>query len=355
MAEKGSRRSFILKSALAGTASLVAGAEAAQKKPERKLKVGVFGLDYSFWPNIWADLLCPEGKHSGTSLLNMDVSHVWDKDMKKAEEFAKKWGCEVVKKYDGMLGKVDGVVNGGFYNVPWQHKMLRPYIEAGVPTYLSRPWSSRLKDMDSMLELAAKNNTPICATATYEHYNEADSYQEKLKNVGQIEAVFATCSTREYPAHFHLPYMMMKILGYNVEQVSLITDDPTKTTYMQDTFVYSATKNQPPFVLSMHAVPSVYVFSFTIIGKEGTESSQMPGKSSYFYRFIPQLIDIQKTLEGKTYQPLDIVRKKFEVFIAGYYSHVERGGAPVKVGTVPSDWQFPLWKPNWYDDSDFKD
>ena len=63
MSEKGSRRSFILKSAAAGAASLVAGAGsgAAQKKSQGKMKVGVFGLDYSFW-SLWADLLNPEGE-----------------------------------------------------------------------------------------------------------------------------------------------------------------------------------------------------------------------------------------------------------------------------------------------------
>jgi len=354
MPDKETRRSFLTKSAAAGTASLIAGStsEAAQKKAGSKLKVGVFGLDYTFW-NLWADLLSPEGKSSGTNLFNMEASHVWDKDIKKAENFAKKWGCTVVKKYDGMLGKVDGVVNGELYNVPWQHKMFRPYIEAGVPTYLSRPWSSRLRDLDYMLDLAAKNNTPLCASAAYEHYNEADNFQHKLKSIGEIEAVFATCGANDRP-HFHIPYMMMKILGYNVDKISLMTNDPKKPDYLQTTYIYSAAENQPQYALSMHG-SRAYVFSFTIIGKEGTESVNMPSGASYFYRFAPQLIDIQKTLDGKSYQPFDIVRKKFEAVLTEYYSHYERGGTPVKVGTVPQDWQLPPWMPNWYDDSDFKD
>ncbi|MBT4485446.1 MAG: hypothetical protein HOC71_17405 [Candidatus Latescibacteria bacterium] len=354
MAENKSRRSFLAKGALAGAATLTAGAtaEAATQNPGRKLKIGVFGLDYTFW-NIWADLLSPEGKNSGTSLLNMVPSHVWDKDQKKAEEFAQKWGCEVVKKYDGMLGKVDGVVNGDLYNVPWQHKLLRPYIEAGVPAYLSRPWSSRLRDLDSMLELAAKHNTPICATATYEHYNEADNFQGKMKNIGEIEAVFATCGAGDRP-HFHIPYMMMKILGYNVEEISLMTNDPKKPNYLQSTYVYGATDSQPQYALSMHG-SRAYVFSITIVGKEGTEWACMPSGASWFYRFLPQLVDIQKTIDGTNYQPLDIVRKKFECVLTEYYSHYERGGTPVKLGTVPPGWQLPPWRPDWYDDSDFKD
>ncbi len=357
------RRDFLKKAAGVATAASLAAAtastvHAAPKKNSGKLKLGVFGLDYTFW-GLWADILSPKGRWSKGDFFNMEPAYVWDKDKKKAQEFAKKWDCEVVDKYDGMLGKVDGVVNGELYNVPWQHKLYRPYIEAGVPSYLQRPWSSCLRDMDEMLDLAAKHNTPIIATATYEHYNEADTFQSRLKNVGEIKSVFATCGAGDRP-HFHTPYMMMKILGYNVDTISLITSDPMgrrgregKPFYLSANYVYSESTNQPPYVLTMHA-SAPDVFSFKIVGSEGTEEAIMPGGSSYFFRFAPQLMDIQITIETKkNYQPLDIVRKKFECVLTEYYSHYERGGAPVKVGTVPTDWQLPPWRPNWYDDSDF--
>ena len=70
------------------------------------MTLGVFGLDFTFW-GIWADLLSPQGRYLGTSALRMRPTHVWDKDVKKAQEFAKRWGCQVVDRYDGMVGKVD--------------------------------------------------------------------------------------------------------------------------------------------------------------------------------------------------------------------------------------------------------
>jgi hypothetical protein len=344
-----SRRTFLKSTAgIVGAASLAAPHAAhAKTSAGKKLKIGVFGLDYTFW-GLWAGLLNPEG----TDFFNMEISHVWDKNTQKAKEFADKWGCKVVKNYDDMLGHVDGVVNGGFYNVPWQHKMFRPYIEAGVPTYLSRPWSSRMKDLNEMLELAAKHDTPLIATATYEHYNEADNFKGQLENVGEIESVYATCGAGDRP-HFHIPYMMMKILGDNIEEVSMMTNDPKKPSYLQSTYIYGATEDQAPYALTMHSLRS-YVYSFQINGKLGTENVSMPGNANYFIRFAPQLIDIQKTIATKSnYQPFDFVRKKHEMVMSEYYSHYERGGAPVKVGTVPQDWQYPLWRPDWYDESDF--
>jgi hypothetical protein len=91
----------------------------APAAPIEPMKVGVFGLDYSFW-SIWADILSPKGKHLGASVLRMRPTHVWDKDVKKAHDFAAQWDCEVVPRYDGMLGKVDAVLNGELNSVPWQ-------------------------------------------------------------------------------------------------------------------------------------------------------------------------------------------------------------------------------------------
>ena len=124
---------------------------------------------------------------------------------------------------------------------------------------------------------------------------------------------------------------MMKILGYNVEEVSMMTNDPKKPSYLQSTYIYGEKENQPSFALSMHG-SHANVYSFQIIGRQGTENDSMPGGTSYYLRFASQLRDMQSTIEKKeNYQPLDIIRKKFECVITEYYSHYEQGGAPVKI------------------------
>ncbi len=352
-----SRRSFIGKAAAAaaaGTAAVgVVKPSEAQTAPARKIKVGAFGVgEYTFW-GLWADYMSDKGS-AGTALLNMEITHVWDVDPQKARAFADKWGGAAVKRYDEMVGKVDGVACGGLYEVPWQHRLFRPYLEAGIPVYLSRPWSNRLRDLDEMLELAEKHNAALMATAAYEHYSDADSLKARLKNVGTIKAATATCTGGDFP-HFHIQYMMPRILGYNVEQVSLVANDLMKVRYLQNSYIYAGTEQQPPFVCGMYSAPGPYVYNITIVGTEGVETASMPGNTGYFYRFAPQLIDMQKTFATKKHwQPLDEVRKKFEIFLAAHYSHQVKGGAPVPVGSVPVDWAPAIIRPNFVDEAMFR-
>src|SRR5437016_3645549 len=164
-------------------AATLAGPVSPQAPTQRKRKIRVGALnvgEYTFW-GIWGDILSPKGKFGG-GLFNMEITHCWDLNPKLAREFAAKHDCVAIDKYDGMVGKVDAIAFGGLYEVPWQHLLAKPYVEAGIPTYLSRPFSYRLRDIDFILNLAAKHSTPLMATSVQEHYYQASYLKDRLKN-----------------------------------------------------------------------------------------------------------------------------------------------------------------------------
>ena len=351
---RSGRREFLKMAGAGVVAALTTGevASGAVLNPIPVMKVGALGLDYSFW-DIWANLLSPKGKYEGTSLLRMRPAYVWDKDTRKARDFADKWDCEVVERYDAMVGKVDAVVVGDLILAPWQHLLLRPYIQAGIPSFLQRHWSDSLVHMDEMLDLAAKHSTPVMATVPFEHNDEASTAVHQLTTAGEVLGAFATAEIPDEP-HFHIPYLMMKILGYDVDSISMNADDVRKTGFLSVDYFYPATDKRKPFVLSMQGA-GTDLFAFEIICKQHNVSASIPAGSDAITRFFPQLMDIQKTFEKRAmYQPLEVLRKKFQCLQTAYYSKMERNGSPVKVGTVPADWAIPAWKPDAYSAADFR-
>ena len=338
--------------------SLAAGAPvpAASAQQSRKLRVGAMAVgEYTFW-GIWADILSAKGKLGG-GLLNMEITHCWDVNPKLAAEFAAKYDCVSVPRYDGMLGKVDAIAFGGIYETPWQHLLARPYVDARVPTYLSRPFAYRLGDLDSILELAARRGTPLMATSVQEHSSQASFLRERIKRVGTIKAVHATSWSNEYPGHFHAQWFVPKALGFDVDKVSLITDDERNATYMQETMLFRGRDGQPPFLAAIAAATEHHYLAVNVIGDKGTESvtvDRSPDVRETLYAyFAPQLFDMQRTFQGEHYQPFETIRKKTKNFLAGYYSHLERGGQLVGVDSVPADWSPRHLKPNWIDPSIF--
>jgi hypothetical protein len=335
-------------------ASALAPAPAvAQVAPIEPMKIGVFGIDFTTFWGIWADLMSPNGTYLGTSALRMRPTHVWDKDRQKAEDFARRWECEVVDRYDGIVGKVDAILNGALQNVPWQHLLMRPYLEAGIPCFLQRHWADTIGHLDEMLDLAARHSAPVMATVPFEHFRETEALIGRLPAIGDIQGAFGTSAVADEP-HFHLPYMALKVLGYNVEWVSMTTDDVRRVGYLNINYGYPRVESRRPFVASLHAAQPD-PFTLTVVGQRGTVSASMPSTANYYTRFFDQLVDIQRTFERKAeYQPAEVIRKKYLCLQAAYYSTLERGGAPVNVGSVPTDWALPAWMPGWYDGSEFR-
>jgi hypothetical protein len=361
-----SRRGFIKASATAGAASLLTGTAAsanASPMSGKKLRVGAMAVGaMSFWPYSWGDLMSPAAPHfnqgsAGTSLLNMEISHVWDINFGEAQKFAAVVGAKAVRNYDDMVGEVDGVAFGGYNEIPWQHKLARPYIEAGIPTFLNRPFAYCLRDIDEILELASKHGTPIMATDLYEHIHGTSSLKSSLKNVGEIECVHSTCLASDYPAIFHTPYMMLKIFGADIRNVSIITDDPLKSTYLAGNYLYNGWDGQKPFMCTLTKT-SGDLYTFTVTGTDGIETSRLTQladrQDDLLTHHLPILVDMQRTFEGTSHEPFDNIRRKTEIFLTGFYSSIERGGAPVDVGSVPVDWRAHPAEPRWIDDSMFK-
>ena len=351
MSASTSRRSFITKGAAVGAASVLAGTKTqAQPSPDRKLRIGVIGVGrWSFMTWSWSDIIegtkqgTPRGNF-GTPFLNMEITHVWDPDPKAAERFAKQLDITVAKKYDDMLGKIDGLIFADMLTVPYMKTIAKPYLEAGVPTYLGRPFAYSLRDIDDILESAAKGNTPIIATAKYEHYKEVPALRNKIKNVGRIRIVQVAANTLDFPMHFHIQFMMPKILGYDIKQVSLFYESETRSQYVHETYLYPGKEKQPPYVCTIDGSGIPDSFHIRIVGDQGIETASMlrgygDWQDDLQFRYAPQIIDMQRTFYGKNYEPYDIVRKKTEIFLTAFYSALERGGAPVDVGTVPVDWR----------------
>ena len=363
-----SRRGFLATGVAVGAAAaMTSGRTARAETPQKKIRVGVMGVGRgSFMSYSWADIIMPTAKkpedarrqNFGTPFLNMEITHVWDQKREAAQKFAELLGAEVVDKYDGMVGKVDAIIQGGFNEVPWQHKLAKPYLETGIACYLSRPVAYSLKALDEILDTAAKHNTPLIATDMGEHFYEIKPFKERMENIGRINGAYGTVWARDFPMHFHLQYTMLRIFGYDVEQVAVMTDKVMRNTYLQETYIFKGWEEQPAFPCAIHGTPSRDFYSITIMGADETLRTERmftpDWRDELLFNQSNHIIAMQRTFEGDQFQPLDIIRKKTEIFLTGFYSHVERGGAPVKVGTVPLDWQAPPSQPDFIDEAIFK-
>ena len=366
--QQSDRRTFLKSAAVAASAVALTGTGAAAQSassPSGKLRIGVVGVVNSFTSWSWSDLIehdregnNPWGGSFKTPFLGMDITHVWDLDSEAAQEYAQRLDAVAVKRFDDMVGKVDGVIFGVMADVPWYKYLARPYIEAGIPVYLSRPFAYCLRDVDEILDLAAKHDTRILATAKYEHYNEVPALRSRLEDLGKLRLVHATGNANDWPMHFHIMFMMMRILGYDVKQVSLVTDGIKRNRFCQLTLLYNGSDEQPPYLCTIHGLRNKDQLSVSMFGDTHTVTTNMvrspDWQDSLLFRYAPQVIEIQRTFQGDLFEPLENIRKKTRIWLAAYFSHLERGGGMVDVDGLSPDWRAPYPQPDRIDESMFR-
>ena len=397
MDENLSRRSFVGKTAVAGAAiaagSKIANAQSKNRPITELLSIGVIAvgdnshMNYDLqaptinptFSNTW-----PVGRATG-----MQITHCWDIKPEVNEAFAKKYKCTAVKNYYDMVGKVDGMIFAGFNEVKWWPKLAKPYLEAGIPCSLNRPFAFSMKDAHEIVDMAQKHNTPIMCPDEREYYQQAIVARMKVAELlkeGRI-VVGANGDNQagnEYPQHgVHGLFFMLAILGLDVELASLQADgwwrEKTKTspkpqTWAQITLKYNgieipeAGKQTSPFIASQLQAGVAgdsqiclyyggkgrgsWEIAHPLTGVNGTTAINY---ERMYYMFFPEILAMQRMfITREMPQSYDYILKKTQIFLTAFKSHLEHDGALIRVADLHENWEAPIPYPDWIDESIFK-
>ena len=97
----------------------------------------------------------------------------------------KEFGVELVDKPEDIIGKVDGVlvesVDGSVH-----YERAKPFIEAGLPTYIDKPFACSLKDAKALVELGEKKGVPLFSSSSLRYALEVVALKEKEGEIGKV-------------------------------------------------------------------------------------------------------------------------------------------------------------------------
>ena len=137
---------------LATTASSArANVSFKRKSPSSRelLEVGILMGIGGHSDTIWGRLLNPpEGQMRRTGMI---FTKVWSVDRNTAELFNRRYGAEIVNNFDDMVGKVHGVFVDDLDAVAYNYKLAEPYLDAGIPTFVHRPFADSMKKARDMV------------------------------------------------------------------------------------------------------------------------------------------------------------------------------------------------------------
>jgi hypothetical protein len=388
METESSRRSFFGQAAIASGAAL-AGTEAASAQTKPKLpetdliRVGAVALGDNSHLNysIWAPMINPvePDKWPVGRTTRMLITHCWDRDPALAQAFAGKYKCEAVKTYDGMVGKVDGMIFGGFNECKWWVKLARPYLEAGIPCFLNRPFAYSMRDAREICDLSKKHNAPILCTDEREYIQQAlvarAKMEELLSQKRTILGGHSTNASGEWSQHgVHGLYFLLAVFGMDVDSAGYQADGwwkektPTATVqhWGQLSLQYRGIRiegkgeSKHPFMVSqLQTWPraDIALRVYHDLGWWDIAHEHTPGDNSFprhFYLFFPTVLAMQRMFETRQMQwSHEYILQKTKIFLTAFKSHLEHRGAMIPVDSLPDDWEAPSPYADWIDERIF--
>ena len=350
------------------------------------LQVGAVALGDNSHMNygIWAPMINPTDDWPWGRTTRMRIAYCWDRDPDIAAAFAEKYDCEAVRNYDDMVGKVDGMIFAGFNEAPWWPQLARPYLEAGIPCHINRPFAYSMRDARQMCDLSVEHNAPILVTDERESIQEAYAAHGVLRELVEegrtiLGATSDNSAGNEYPQHgVHGLYYLLGVFGLDVAAASLqadgwwrettaVVDHPMQYGLLQLRYrgiEFDGERLQDkPFVVSQQQlsgygtgacntrlyytggwrdVDSVYLFNI------------QRSETQMYHLFFPTVLEMQRLFETRQMRwSHEYILQKTRIFLAGFKSHLEQGGGMVAVDDLADDWKAPNPWPDWLDNTMF--
>lgn len=297
---------------------------------------------------IWGRLMNPPaGEVRRTGML---FTKVWSADPTVAEYFRRRFGVEIVKSFDSMAGKVHAMFVDDFFAAAYDYKLAQPYLEAGIPTVIRCPQADSMRKARDMVSRAKKGGAPLMTGSDWEHLKEVHTVRSKVKRE-EITGYEAWNSSADFYSHgIHGLWLAYAAIGGGIQSVSFKTKDWRTGVNPHDpeksgiTRVLYKDRGKGPFSgkINEGQMPG--------IGGNNCALVIQPGNRAFInhlvdewardeFEWLPMLHRIQRMFEtGDMYQTYDEILEKTAMFLAAFYSHLEKNGEMVPLDALPEDW-----------------
>lgn len=113
-------------------------------------------------------------------------------------EKLKKFGVELVERPTDLLGKIDAVMIESQQGSRHLERA-RPFLEAGIPTFVDKPFAGSLKEAEALIALAQKHSAPLMSCSSLRYDPQIAAALAKQSELGKILSVevWGPCALHE--------------------------------------------------------------------------------------------------------------------------------------------------------------
>lgn len=254
----------------------------------------------------------------GTSKIAPDV-------IPKNTEQLRKYGVAILGDPAELFGKVDAVlvesVDGSVHR-----ERAMPFLEAGMPTYVDKPFACSLADARAMADVAMRKHLPMMSSSSLRYAPEVVAAKDPNSPLGAVVGATTYGPSPTHPRNpgmfhygIHPVEMLFTLMGPGCARLTCLSTPGAEVT----TGVWADGR-----VASIRGIRAgKQDYGFTLFGSKGVATQGVSTK--YIYReLLKKIVQMFQTKEA----PIDL-RETLEVvaFIEAARKSADAGGAPVEI------------------------
>ena len=317
--------------------------------PSDLLRVGMITGPGGHSYNIWGEKMNPPPGTLRTT--GMMMTCAWCLDAGMSQRFAEKYPeVRMVADPRDMIGQIDGVYIDDINAISLYPLLARPFLEAGIPTFVNRPFATSTAKGREMVETATQHGTALLTASTWEFSESAGDLRAKAADLPDIKGYVAHNSMSDYYSHgLHGVWYIHSILRDEIAKgrgrLRAAAYHTPNWRVPGGMIAYEHESPTRPYYGAMHmssgADGNAYMRIFG--DHRGDAEGRIPGRAGYFmYNAWNALqLGIQEMFEtGQSPETGEQLLEKLMMFLLPFYSVLERGGALVQREEL-GDWELP--------------
>jgi hypothetical protein len=280
--------------------------------------------------------------------LRLSVSHVWDADPNRAALYAQTHSIpNVAKRFNGMVGKVDGVVLSDSRAVAWHPRLAEPYLRSGTPVWIEGPLAYSLSAARRMIDMAVAGRTALAGAVVDEFLPLTKFLSRKVRDLAPLTAAAAVVSTcglaNSRWAGVEGVYLGCAIFGTLVRKLSLKLAPGKEPNYAL-ALDYDDIHGTRPLHIIVHGIPSktdrvwARLYGADMVDVRHVFSED--GAEAWLSTFAPAALAMHRSFASKVPpQPYDYLLAKNRLYLAACRSSQVPDGKQLVLADFEETWE----------------
>ncbi len=251
----------------------------------------------------------------------LTVQAIWDPDPEAARQVAALARIpEVLTEAAEAIGRVDGVIICDDITMAHQ-KRARPFLEAGMPTFVDKPLSPDPAEAAEIIALAQQTGAPLMSCSALRYARELAEARERIAALGKVRCATGTAPNELVFYGIHALELVHTVLGPGVEWVQNIGD-------AERAFVRCAYPDATSIMLQVLGPGGYPGMHGCFYGERGGVHVAVEDAAAFYGNMLREFARMVRTREVPV--PLDTTLEIIRILAAGKRSQ-EQGGVRVAV------------------------